>query len=248
MTEILVISGKGGTGKTTLAASFAALAAPCVLADCDVDAADLHLIVKAEEESVEPFVGGRRPVFNESACTGCAFCVSRCAFSALSLNGGSLSHDPFFCEGCGLCSRVCPQGAVSMREQENGESYLSRTPYGPMAHARLHIAEENSGKLVALVRQKAKSLAEERGLVTVIVDGPPGIGCPVISSVSGVDLAVVVTEPTLSGLHDLKRVAKLTRRFGVRTVACVNKCDLNEEIARKIEDYCHAENAELLQP
>ena len=244
--EILVISGKGGTGKTTLAASFAALGRPCVLADCDVDAADLFLLVKPRRESSEPFSGGRAPVFNKDACTACGKCADLCRFSALALIDGILVHDRFACEGCGLCSRVCPEGAVSMVAQENGEFYTSMTPYGPMSHARLHIAEENSGKLVTVVRQKARHLAKEKGIDTIIVDGPPGIGCPVISSMTGVDLAVVVTEPTLSGLHDLKRVAQLARQFDVKTAVCVNKFDLNEEITGNIEEYCRSVGIENL--
>lgn len=237
--EILVISGKGGTGKTTLTASFAALGRLCVIADCDVDAADLFLLTSPERLSSEPFSGGRAPVLDAGACTGCGLCVRRCRFAALSLRDGVVALDHFACEGCGLCSRICPEGAIAMRDQVNGEWYISRTPYGPMAHAKLHVAEENSGKLVTLVRKQARLLAVEEKLGLILIDGSPGIGCPVIASLAGVDYAVAVTEPTLSGLHDLKRVAELARRFGVEVGVCVNKCDLNSEMTGRIEEYCH---------
>lgn len=238
--EILIVSGKGGTGKTTLTASFAALGSPCVLADCDVDAADLFLLTSPEKERSETFSAGKKPVFDLDKCTRCGLCAEKCRFSALDVRGGDLVYDRFACEGCALCSRICPAGAVGMKLNECGEWYVSRTRYGPMVHARLHVAEENSGKLVTVVRREAKRLAEEKGMNTVYIDGPPGIGCPVISSITGVALAVLVTEPTLSGLHDLERIAALARQLNVKTAACVNKYDLNEEMAGKIEDFCRS--------
>lgn len=244
--EILIVSGKGGTGKTTLTASFAALGSPCVLADCDVDAADLFLITKPERERGETFTSGKKPVFDMEKCTRCGICVEHCRFSALTMEGGDLAYDRFSCEGCALCSRICPAGAVSMKVKECGEWYVSKTAYGPMAHARLRVAEENSGKLVTVVRREAKRLAEQTGVETIYIDGPPGIGCPVISSITGVDLAVLVTEPTLSGLHDLDRIARLARQLKVRTAVCVNKYDLNGEMTAKIEDYCRSSAIELV--
>ena len=238
MRELLVISGKGGTGKTTLAACFAVLGRPCAIADCDVDAADLYLVTQPRRLREEPFSGGRGPVIDRSACTGCGRCVEHCRFSAVELREGKAVVERFACEGCGLCARVCPAGAVRMEDQINGEWYVSGTPYGPMAHARLHVAEENSGKLVTVVRREARRLAEENGLERLLIDGPPGIGCPVISSMTGVDFALLVTEPTLSGLHDLKRVSELARRFGVPVGVCVNKSDLNGEMTGRIEAWC----------
>ncbi|MDD5557430.1 MAG: ATP-binding protein [bacterium] len=238
VTQIAIVSGKGGTGKTTLTASFALLGRPCVLADCDVDAADLHLLMAPTRLRTEEFRSGRKPVIDRERCTGCGRCAERCRFSALEMRNGLPAYDAFACEGCGLCARVCEAGAIEMREQRCGEWYVSETACGPMAHARLGIAEENSGKLVTTVRREAVRLAEERGLRAVLIDGPPGIGCPVISSIVGADLVVAVTEPTLSGLHDLERVAGLAARFGIRTAVCVNKFDINEEMSGRIGAYC----------
>lgn len=244
--EILVVSGKGGTGKTTVTASFAALGLPCVIADCDVDAADLFLITRPAREKSKTFTSGRKPVFDLTTCTRCGRCAEQCRFAALAIKGGDLVYDRFSCEGCALCSRICPSGAVAMEEKECGEWYVSSTRYGPMVHARLHVAEENSGKLVTVVRRQAKQLAEQNGMDTIYIDGPPGIGCPVISSLTGVDLAVLVTEPTLSGLHDLERIADLARQLKARTAVCVNKYDLNVEMTAKIEDYCRSGAIELV--
>jgi MinD superfamily P-loop ATPase len=243
---LLVASGKGGTGKTTITAALAVRAEPCAVADCDVDAADLFLLMQPEKTSQGAFKGGRTPSFDAALCTGCGVCVARCRFSALSIEGKTLIHDGFSCEGCGLCSRICPAGAVAMREEVRGDWYLSKTPYGPMAHARLHVAQENSGKLVTVVREHARRLAENNGLPLLIVDGPPGIGCPVMASMTGVDHALLVTEPTLSGLHDLKRIIALATRFKVPAKVCINKFDLNETMTLKIEEFCASRGLELI--
>jgi MinD superfamily P-loop ATPase len=241
MKEIVVISGKGGTGKTSIVASFAALADKKVLADCDVDAADLHLVLNPRIERREDFSGGKKAKIIEDECIACDRCVEECRFEAIAYPGPGSENgtvpvvDPIFCEGCGVCFRVCPVEAISFEPAVNGEWYVSSTNYGPMVHARLGMAEGNSGKLVTLIRQEAKDIAEREGLEYIIVDGSPGIGCPVIASITGSDLVVVVTEPTLSGQHDLLRVAELTAHFRIPTVVCVNKWDLNPDITEQIE-------------
>jgi MinD superfamily P-loop ATPase len=236
--EIVVISGKGGTGKTSIVASFAALAERKVLADCDVDAADLHLVLNPEVERREDFSGGRKAKIREDECTACDRCIEECRFDAIQYTGDGSDTprvNPIFCEGCAVCVRVCPVQAVSFEPVVNGEWYVSSTRCGPMVHARLGIAEGNSGKLVTLIRREAREIAERDGLDYIIVDGSPGIGCPVIASITGADLVLVITEPTLSGRHDLLRVAELTAHFRIPTIVCVNKWDLNPEITEQIE-------------
>lgn len=234
MKELVVVSGKGGTGKTSLVASFAALAKNKVLADCDVDAADLHLVLNPTIRHREDFSGGRLARILDERCTSCGRCREVCRFEAV-LEQDAFSIDPVACEGCGVCVWNCPEEAVAFEPAVNGEWYISETRCGPMVHARLGIAEENSGKLVTLVRSQARRLAEEGNLDLVIVDGSPGIGCPVIASITGADLVLVVTEPTLSGKHDLERVAELTRHFGIPTLVCINKWDLYPAVAEEIE-------------
>ena len=238
MKQLVVISGKGGTGKTVVTASLAALADRKVMADCDVDAADLHILLDPDIKERHVFKSGTTAVIDQSLCTSCGKCIELCRFDAIS---GRYEVDPVACEGCAFCSFVCPSGAIKMEENTTGEWYVSLTRFGPMVHAKLGIAEENSGKLVSLVRNKAKELAEQDNLDWVIIDGSPGIGCPVIASISGVDTALVVTEPTMSGLHDADRVIKVTRYFNIPVKLVINKFDLNEETSFKIESYC-AEN------
>ena len=240
MKQILVISGKGGTGKTVITASFANLAERAVMADCDVDAADLHLLLAPETRERYEFRSGKTAVINRSKCTRCGTCVVKCRFDAVSED--DFTVDPVACEGCGVCFHVCPAGAVAMKENLSGEWFVSDTKRGPFVHAKLGVAEENSGKLVTLVRQKAKEIAEAEGLDTVIIDGSPGIGCPVIASISGVDAAVIVTEPTISGLHDMTRVMELSEHFGVTPHVVVNKYDLNANISDEIENFCKTRN------
>lgn len=235
MQELLVISGKGGTGKTSIVAALAALAEDKVLADCDVDAADLHLLLRPEVESVNEFYGSNKAVVDVRICTGCGRCLEVCRYEAIK----EFRVNPVFCEGCGACKLACAAGAITMEPNLAGYWYISDTPYGPLVHAQLGIAEDNSGKLVTLVRQEARRLAQENNASLIITDGPPGIGCPVISSLAGVTLALVVTEPTVAGRHDLERVLSLASHFKVPVTVCINKYDLAPEKTREIEDYCH---------
>jgi MinD superfamily P-loop ATPase len=234
MKELTIISGKGGTGKTTVTAAFAHLAEHAVIADCDVDAADLHLILTPDIMKQEPFYGGQLPSIDYERCTRCGLCEEQCRFGAIR----SAKIDPVSCEGCGVCAYVCPEHAVSMKERLSGRWFLSDTRAGKMVHARLGIAAENSGKLVSVVRQQAKELAEKEKKNLVIIDGPPGIGCPVIASIGGVTLVLVVTEPTLSGLHDLKRILEVADHFNVPAMVCINKYDINPDNTRIIGNYC----------
>jgi len=242
MREVVVLSGKGGTGKTSIVGSFAALAQSKVLADCDVDAADLHLLLNPASKEENEFWSGQVALIDEEKCTKCGICQDVCRFHAIR----DFKVDPVSCEGCGFCYNVCPDDAVMMKDCLSGHWFISETRYGPLVHARLGIAEENSGKLVALVRQNARHIAEQRGLTYIITDGPPGIGCPVISSLSGSNLALLVTEPTLSGIHDLERVLGVCHHFGVPALVCVNKYDINEDNTRQIERYCAEQGIEVV--
>ncbi len=239
--DMTVISGKGGTGKTIVTASLAALLDGKVLADCDVDAADLHLLLKPHVQEVEDFVGGRKALILPDQCTGCGHCADLCHFDAIKPEGfddegkpTTYRIDDFACEGCGLCGYVCPVGAVEVSEAITGQCYISETECGPFAHAKLGIAEENTGRLVTHVRDRAAELTAVDGADRIVADGSPGTGCPVIASVAGVHLALIVTEPTVSGVHDLVRVLQLTQHFGVRALICINKCDLNPDQAERI--------------
>jgi len=242
--ELVVISGKGGTGKTSVAASLLALAKDAVGADCDVDAADLHLVLEPEIHERRPFSGGAKAVIDQAKCAVCGGCEEACRYDAIEtgeLDGHSATLiDPFACEGCAACTLVCPTDAIAMVPVRSGEWYRSTGRLGPLVHARLGIAAEASGKLVSLVRKEARAVAAAEGRSLVIVDGSPGVGCPVIASITGAKLALVVTEPTLSGLHDLRRVAELTRHFGVETAVCVNKVDINPDLAGEIEREAEA--------
>ncbi len=240
MKELVVISGKGGTGKTSVTASFAVLAGRQVVADCDVDAADLHLILSPRIKERHEFRSGHEAVIRRDDCRGCGTCLELCRFGAVRMGGGTegdavFEIDPVACEGCGVCVRFCPQHAIDFPERLCGEWMISDTRCGTMVHARLGTAAENSGKLVSTVRREARRIAEEENRSLVIVDGPPGIGCPVIASLTGATVVLVVTEPTVSGEHDLERVLSLTRHFNIPTAICVNKWDLNPEMTRRIE-------------
>jgi MinD superfamily P-loop ATPase len=242
MQEIVVLSGKGGTGKTTIVASFAVLARDKVLVDCDVDAADLHLLLQPNVKRSEQFWSGKTAFIDKKYCTGCGICEQVCRFEAIR----NFKVDPVSCEGCGFCFHVCPEDTIRMENNLSGEWFICDTKYGPLVHARLGIAQENSGKLVALVRQEARKLAQEQGLGYILSDGPPGIGCPVISSLSGANLALAVTEPTLSGMHDLDRVLGVCQHFGVTALVCINKYDINEENTSNIEKFCEAMGVEVI--
>lgn len=240
MRELVVVSGKGGTGKTSLTASFAVLAGHSVIADCDVDAADMHLVLSPQVKRREEFRAGHEAVARPALCTECGLCRQNCRFDAVREHAeGSgrprFSIDATACEGCGVCVRFCPAHAIDFPEKVSGEWFVSDTRCGPMVHARLGIAAQNSGKLVSIVRQQARAVAKSEGLELILVDGPPGIGCPVIASLTGASAVLVVTEPTLSGQHDLERVLALARHFGVPAAVSVNKWDLNPELATSIE-------------
>jgi MinD superfamily P-loop ATPase len=243
MKQIVVISGKGGTGKTVVSGCFAVLARNAVLADVDVDAANLHLLLQPEIRERHVFRSGRKARIEASQCTGCGICLPLCRFDALMEDAeGRVAVEPLSCEGCGLCFHVCPEQAVELDTQVAGEWYVSETKYGPFVHARLGIAEENSGKLVTEVRKKARQIAESEKRDLVIMDGAPGIGCPVIASLTGTDLALIVTEPTLSGRHDMERIVGLARHFKIRTACCINKFDLNPENSGQIERWCREQS------
>ena len=234
MKELIVISGKGGTGKTSLISGFASLAENKVLCDADVDAADLHLIMNPDVIQRTDFQSGNTAVINKDSCTECGLCREMCRFNAISAQYEVNSID---CEGCGVCVHFCPESAIDFPVNTCGEWFISDTRFGKMVHARLGIAEENSGKLVTLVRQEARKLAEAKKLDLILTDGPPGVGCPVIASIGGASAVLIVTEPTVSGKHDMERVAQLAAHFKIPALVCVNKFDLNLELTREIEKY-----------
>jgi len=241
MKEVVVLSGKGGTGKTSIVGSFAAIARNKVLADGDVDAADLHLLLQPTVPDEHEFWSGQVAVIDREKCTRCGLCQELCRFKAIE----DFRVDTASCEGCGFCSNICPAEAITMAENLAGHWSISDTRYGPLVHARLGIAQENSGKLVATVRQQAREMAERLELDYIITDGPPGIGCPVISCLSGADLALVVTEPTLSGIHDLERVLGVCHHFGIPAMVSINKYDINEGNTHQIEGYCLSQGVEV---
>jgi MinD superfamily P-loop ATPase len=243
--ELVVISGKGGTGKTSLAASLAVLADRPVIADCDVDASDLHLVLSPRVKERHEFRSGHNAVIRQDDCTGCGACLAHCRFGAVVQRPAAYAVDPFACEGCGVCVRFCPEQAIDFPERLCGEWMISETRCGPMVHARLGVAAENSGKLVSIVRREARRIAKAENHPLVIVDGPPGIGCPVIASVTGATLVLAVTEPTVSGVHDLERVLSLTRHFDIPAAVCVNKWDLNAEMTERIEDRTRKAGARI---
>lgn len=246
MREIVVISGKGGTGKTTVSAAFAHLAENKVICDLDVDAPDLHILLEPKERETHAFVSGHKASIRHDACLSCGKCAALCAFDAISLQDDGYAVDPLRCEGCGVCAHLCPAKAIDFEEQHCGDWHVSDTRFGPMVHALLFPGQENSGKLVSLLKSEARSLAKAQGLDTVLCDGSPGVGCPVISSLSGASLAVGVVEPTPSGRHDFQRVADLCRHFRVPLAVIINKADLNEKEADAMAEECAQRGDTLL--
>ena len=248
MKEIVVISGKGGTGKTSITASFAYLGkTDLIVADCDVDAADMHLLMAPDFARTEPFKSGQLSVIDPEQCISCGRCLEVCHFDAISQGPDSYTIDPISCEGCGYCARVCPAQAISNEFPEVGNMYISRIRTGAtMVHARLGIGADNSGKLVARVKETARHLAQEQNRQAVIVDGSPGIGCPVVSSLSGAHYVVLVTEPTVSGFHDLKRVYELVDTFHIRAGCIINKADLNDTVLKELKEYLKEEGIDVL--
>jgi MinD superfamily P-loop ATPase len=240
--EITVLSGKGGTGKTSITASLAALTQKTVLTDCDVDAPDLHMLLKPEVMETQEFKASRVAVIDQDTCVQCGKCEEHCRFGAIE----NFSVDPVLCEGCGVCAYICPVAAIELEKRVSGYAFISKTKYGPMSHALLNPGEENSGKLVALVRQNAKKVAEKEKCELIINDGPPGIGCPVIASVGGVDMGLIVVEPTLSGIHDMERALGLLSHFNIRALVCINKFDLNEENTDRIVEVCESNGVEVV--
>ena len=243
MKEIVVISGKGGTGKTSITASFAVLGGrEVVVADCDVDAADMHLLLEPDFGNPEAFFSGELAVIDQDLCIACNKCFEVCRYDAVKIENGTYSIDEINCEGCGYCARVCPDEAIMNVEQNVGDWYLSGIRSGTnMAHARLKIGADNSGKLVAKVKNEARKVATETGKEIVLVDGSPGIGCPVVSSLSGASFVVLVTESTMSGLHDLQRVYELVKKFGIKAGCIINKADLNEDVLRELNSFLDRE-------
>jgi MinD superfamily P-loop ATPase len=240
--EITVLSGKGGTGKTSVTASLAVLAQNAVLTDCDVDAPDLHMLLKPEVLEKQEFKASRVAVMDQELCVQCGKCEEHCRFGAIE----NLIIDPVLCEGCGVCAYICPVAAIELEKRVSGYAFISKTKYGPMSHALLNPGEENSGKLVSLVRKNAKKVAEKENCDLIINDGPPGIGCPVIASVGGVDVGLIVVEPTLSGIHDMERALGLLKHFKIPSLICVNKYDLNEDNTARIAEFCSSNDVKIV--
>ncbi len=238
--EIAVISGKGGTGKSSISAAFATMNNEVVLADCDVDAANLYLLFNPENEEEEVYIGGHKAVINYNLCTNCRECIDYCRFDAITMEGNKVVISEISCEGCFLCSRICPENAINMVPNDKSRMYSGSFRNGKMVYGRLAPGEENSGKLVSMVRDKAKQVAKENNLNTIILDGPPGIGCPVISTITGADKIVIVTEPTISGIHDMQRTLGIVQKFNLKACVIINKSDLNSVITRQIENWCKA--------
>jgi MinD superfamily P-loop ATPase len=241
--ELVVISGKGGTGKTSIMAALASLAEKKVLCDADVDAADLHLIAAPKVLMQTDFQAGHTAQINKSKCTGCGLCMDLCRWQAINEN---FKVDPIGCEGCGVCVHFCPEKAIDFPENTCGKWFVSDTRLGPMVHARLGVAEENSGKLVTLVRQEAAKLGKQRNLGLILTDGPPGVGCPVIASIGGASAILIISEPTIAGRHDMERVVQLAEHFKVPAMMCINKYDLNLDMTRELEIFAEQKKISCL--
>jgi MinD superfamily P-loop ATPase len=243
--EIAIISGKGGTGKSSISAALATMDRRVVIADCDVDAANLYLLFQPNHEREEVFIGSYKAEVDDSRCTGCGICMDYCRFEAISMVDGKAAISEVSCDGCYLCSAICPEKAISMKGNDKSRLYSGSFRNGAMVYGRLAPGEENSGKLVSLVRERAREAAEKNHLDTIILDGPPGIGCPVVSTITGVDRVIIVTEPTISGLLDLQRVAEVVLSFNLRSHVIINKYDLNLGMSAAIETWCHDREIEI---
>ena len=244
--ELAVISGKGGTGKSSVTAAFATAGESLVVADCDVDAANLYLVFNPAHDTEQAYIGGHKAVIDHTLCTACGICESYCRFDAITERGGKIIISETLCDGCFFCSRICPMSAITMVRSGKSRMYSGSFRNGMMVYGRLAPGEENSGKLVSMVRDEAKRVAREQGMSTILLDGPPGIGCPVISTVTGADSIVIVTEPTMSGLEDMKRVFEVAQKFSGEVGVIINKYDLNEAMADRIEGWCAAQGTSLL--
>ena len=243
--ELLILSGKGGTGKTTVTGSFAHLAEHPIIVDCDVDASDLHLLLNPSIQEEHPFISGQKAVVETNLCTGCGTCEELCQFNAISLDEKA-TINPMNCEGCSVCAHFCPEAAIELRENHCGEWYISNTAYSTMVHSQLFAGEENSGKLVSFIKQQALETARQEGAKLILIDGAPGIGCPVIASISGCDTILAVTEPSLSGWHDLERILDLAEHFKTVCHVCINKYDLNHDLADTITANCKKRNTAVI--
>ena len=251
--EIAIISGKGGTGKTSVSGSLGFITKNKIMVDCDVDAADLHLILKAETRTTKEFIGGQKAEIIEAACTDCGICTDYCRFDAVKerpeVHNGSNTNkyiDDIACEGCAVCAEFCPEDAIKMKDHVSGNWFISQTKYGPLVHAKLGIAEANSGKLVSVLRKAARAIATKNRQDLILIDGSPGIGCPVIASLTGIDYALIVSEPTVSALHDMQRLIELTEHFGIKTGVCINKYDVNPGLCDKMEKFVTPKNIKIL--
>ena len=246
MKQITIVSGKGGTGKTSITSAFASIAKNKILVDCDVDAADLFLTTQPTVIESHEYEGGKIAVIDPEVCTNCGICEELCRFDAISVVDGQTTISEFSCDGCKLCEIACPVDAITLEENMDSRWYKSETRFGPMIHAKLGIGEDNSGKLVTVIRDVAAKIAKEQEYNTVLIDGPPGIGCPVISTLTGVDIALMVTEPTLSGMHDLNRLIELAKGFKLKSYVLINKFDLNTDISDEIDVLCQENGLEVL--
>jgi MinD superfamily P-loop ATPase len=247
MKEITILSGKGGTGKTSITAALASIARNALYCDNDVDAANLHLIFQPEIKESNKFISGLKATINSDECSKCGLCKELCRFDAIGINkDGVFQINPFQCEGCRLCERICPQNAISSKRNDNNFWYVSSTRFGTFIHAKMAPGEENSGKLVTQVRKRAKEIAIETGINYIINDGPPGIGCAAISSLAGTNVVVIVTEPTKTGLHDLQRLVELINAFNIPTYVVINKFDINPDITISFQDFLKKQDIPLI--
>ncbi|PZX20024.1 MinD superfamily P-loop ATPase [Breznakibacter xylanolyticus] len=245
MIEISILSGKGGTGKTSLSAAFATLQHNITVADCDVDAANLHIVLNPVNTTDESFTTGYKAILDADKCTQCGLCVDFCRFNAIGWKDDQVVINETYCDGCKLCSRLCPNEAITMIPSDKSHWFSGTYRNGLMVHARLAPGEENSGKLVAVVRDQARKAAEAAHHQTIIIDGPPGIGCPVISSMTGAQVAVIVTEPSRSGFHDMKRIIEVAQNFNIQCCVVINKYDLNIHMTEEIEQWCRDHHISL---